>query len=110
MYNPVYFVTSKLNDFLLILDVAVLLSLGGGKIRTNIETNRLILRDLQKQDTKHLAKRINSLNVTKYLAVVPHPYGMSDAKNFVNKVTKDQTTIPRENYELGITKKIGCLA
>ena len=88
----------------------LLLPFGGGKIKVRIETKRLILRDLQLDDAPYLAKRIAPLNVSRYLAVVPHPYNLADAKDFLKNVIANQAKEPREGYELAVTMKNGCIA
>ncbi len=70
-----------------------------------IETERLVLRDLEDRDREVIPDLINDLEVTKYLAVVPHPYTRSDADWFVNKTQEDRKKVPRTNYELGIELK-----
>ena len=80
------------------------------RIRIEIETERLILRDLQMQDATAIAERIAPLNVSRYLAVVPHPYNLSDAEGFIRKIIKEQTNEPRAGIELAVTMKNGCIA
>jgi hypothetical protein len=73
------------------------------KIRTEIKTERLILRDLQTEDANFIAEQVASLNITKHLAVVPHPYGLLDAQSFVEKAISEQANDKRANYEFAIT-------
>ena len=81
------------------------------KIRIEIETERLILRDLQMQDAPALAERIAPLNVSQYLAVVPHPYNLPDAIGFIKANIKNQAKEPRADYELAVTmKNNSCIA
>ena len=80
------------------------------KIRIEIETERLILRDLQARDATFIAERIAPLKVSQFLAVVPHPYNLPDAKDFIKANIKDQAKEPREGFELAVTKKNGCIA
>lgn len=75
------------------------------KIIIEIETNRLILRDLQENDATYLAEQIAPLEVSRYLAVVPHPYKLSDAKDFIKMCLVEQSKKPRSGFELAITKK-----
>lgn len=46
------------------------------------ETPRLRLRLLEKSDLPRLTELIGDWDVTKWLAVVPHPYHLSDAEEF----------------------------
>ena len=68
-----------------------------------LKTKRLILRDLKEEDTSILAELINDLDISKFLALVPFPYSIDDAKWFVNKCISDQNQNPRTSYELAIT-------
>ena len=70
-----------------------------------LETKRLILRDLEKEDLKDLIKNINNLKVSRYTGLIPYPYKKKDAKWFINKCHEDGKKKPRENYELGIELK-----
>ncbi|MDD3084035.1 MAG: hypothetical protein PHP82_03360 [Candidatus ainarchaeum sp.] len=80
-------------------------------IGIELETNRLILRDLQKGDATYIAERIAPLNVSRYLAVVPHPYNLENAEEFINKVLEQQLLEKRKGYELAITMKpMSCVA
>jgi len=79
-----------------------------------LQTNRLILRDLEDKDIQALPELINDLEVSRYLALVPYPYNLSDAEWFVNHCKDESTKSPRENYELGIALKdtgelVGCV-
>jgi len=79
-------------------------------MRINLETKRLILRDLQLEDAPAIAARIAPLKVSRYLALVPHPYNLPDAETFLSRVVKQQANEPREDYELAVTMKNGCIA
>jgi len=57
-----------------------------------------------------IAERIAPLEVSRYLAVVPHPYNLTDANDFLNHVIKNQAKEPREQIELAVTLKSGCIA
>jgi len=48
-----------------------------------LETNRLILREWQLMDADALAEGLNNLEVSKWLAYVPHPYTKGDAESFI---------------------------
>lgn len=65
-------------------------------------TKRLMLRDLQKDDAPSLVKHLNNLNVSKYLAAVPYPYRMRDAKKFIVVRMKSEQKKPREEYFFAI--------
>jgi len=49
--------------------------------------------------------QINNLNVSRYLAVVPHPYKMEDAVSFVDGCIATQAMQPRDKYNLAIILK-----
>ena len=73
------------------------------KIR--LETNRLVLRELEEKDAKFLAIGLAPIKVTKYLALVPHPYALTDAEFFIQKTMKEQSSENRTGYPLAITLK-----
>ncbi|MCR4284994.1 MAG: GNAT family N-acetyltransferase [archaeon] len=53
-----------------------------------LETERLILRKARKGDWKDILEACKDLDLTRYLAVVPHPYTKKDAEWFVNDCLK----------------------
>jgi len=73
------------------------------KIR--LETNRLVLRELEEKDAKFLVKGLAPIEVTKYLVLVPHPYALTDAEWFINKTMSEQNAESRTGYPLAITLK-----
>ena len=56
-------------------------------------------------DTKSIAENINNLNVSKWLLVVPYPYSLKDAKDWVKNCNKDAKAKPRKEYTFGIELK-----
>ena len=64
-----------------------------------IETERLILRAWKDEDAKDLQEGLNNLEVSKWLAFVPYPYTLEDAKAFID-FTKNSN-----NYEFAIVLK-----
>ena len=70
-----------------------------------LETERLILRDLEETDLKNLVNEADNLEVSKYLALVPNPYDEKDGEWFINHCKEESKKEPRENYELAITLK-----
>ncbi len=59
-----------------------------------LATERLILRAPRREDAKAIATLINDRRIAENTARVPHPYQLSDAKEFiasVNKVAGDAT-------------------
>ena len=75
-----------------------------------LKTKRLVLRDLMLEDANAIAERIAPLQVSRYLAMVPHPYNLPDAEAFLTHVVEEQAKKPRAGYEIAITKKSGCNA
>ncbi len=49
-----------------------------------LETERLILRAYKIDDVDDLVEGLNNINVAKWLAQVPYPYTIGDAKEFIN--------------------------
>lgn len=68
-------------------------------------TSRLIIREFKPEDVIDLARNINNLNVSRYMAVIPYPYKLKDAKWWVNECSKKRTKKPRTHYDLGIELK-----
>lgn len=64
-----------------------------------IETERLILRQWTMDDLDDIVEGLNNLNVSKWLAAVPYPYTIEDAKEFVQK------TIENDLYNFAIVLK-----
>lgn len=50
-----------------------------------IETERLILRQYRIEDAQDVVEGLNNLNVSKWLAFVPYPYTLEDAKDYIQK-------------------------
>lgn len=70
-----------------------------------IETERVVLRDVKAGDDLALLKYINSLTISQFTALVPHPYTQADADWFISHCLEDQAKTPRTSYELAITLK-----
>ncbi|WP_181701558.1 GNAT family N-acetyltransferase [Chthonobacter albigriseus] len=51
-----------------------------------IPTRRLVLRPITAADVPALATHLADLEVTRWLARVPHPYGLTEARAFVDHV------------------------
>jgi len=68
-------------------------------------TDRLVLRDVKKSDAKDIIKNINNLKVSKWLLVVPYPYGKRDAKWWIDRCSKEQRKKNREKYNFVIEFK-----
>ena len=51
-------------------------------------TERLTLRPPARRDARVITKAINNLNVSRWLTMVPYPYGMTDAEWFINENAK----------------------
>ena len=67
-----------------------------------IVTERLILRPPTLKDAEDIAASANNLDVTRYLAVVPYPYSVKDARDFIRRRRKKANRNP---YNFGITLK-----
>jgi len=55
-----------------------------------IETDRLILSRPGRQDAERIAALCNDRTLAENTAVIPHPYTMADAKNWLDTVTAGQ--------------------
>ncbi len=70
-----------------------------------LKTKRLVLRELKESDAQDIADNANNVNVSKYLLIVPYPYSLKDAKDFIKHTASAAKKNPRTGYELGITLK-----
>ena len=64
-----------------------------------IETERLILRKWNMGDINDIVEGLNNINVSKWLAGVPYPYTVDQAKEFIRK------TIENDLYNFAIVLK-----
>lgn len=48
-----------------------------------IDGKRIMLRSWQDEDTDDLIEGLNNINVSKWLAAIPHPYTKQDAEGFI---------------------------
>jgi [ribosomal protein S5]-alanine N-acetyltransferase len=71
-----------------------------------LETKRLILRDWKKSDVGDLVGGLDNLDVSRWLAFVPHPYTEKDAKTWVEFCIKNaKAGSSRRSYEFAIELK-----
>lgn len=76
------------------------------KNRENVlETKRLLLRPPKISDWKDIVEGVKDLGVSKYLAVVPHPYTKKDALWFINDSLKKWRKKEKNNYRFFIELK-----
>jgi RimJ/RimL family protein N-acetyltransferase len=50
-----------------------------------IKSKRFILRPLKKGDAESIAKHANNKTVSKNTSTIPHPYGLSDAEDWIKE-------------------------
>lgn len=53
-----------------------------------LETERLTLRTPSLRDARVVAKVLNNFNISKWLTMVPFPYGITDAEWFISEAAK----------------------
>jgi RimJ/RimL family protein N-acetyltransferase len=71
-----------------------------------LETKRLILREWTKKDVNDLIEGLNNLNVSRWLAFVPHPYTKKDAEDWINCCINDaRKGEKRDSYRFAIELK-----
>lgn len=70
-----------------------------------IETKRLILRPPKRSDWKDVVEGSRDIQVSKMLAVVPHPYKKKDALRWINDVIKKWKKKKKEDYTFFIELK-----
>jgi len=51
-----------------------------------IKTKRLVLRRLDMADVADMTRLIGDFEVSRWLTVVPHPYGLADARQFIGHI------------------------
>ncbi len=71
-----------------------------------LETNRLVLRDWDLKDVDDLVEGLNNIEVSKWLAFVPHPYTIADAEKWIHYCSKNANNEKeRSSYHLAIELK-----
>src|SRR5262245_17670559 len=71
-----------------------------------LETARLILREWSPDDISDLIEGLNDLNVSMWLAFVPHPYTKKDAERWIQHcISIYQHAGERSDYEFAIVLK-----
>ncbi len=65
-----------------------------------LETERLILRDLQNSDADDIVEGLNDIEVSKWLSRAPYPYAKQDAEEYIKHAQEDKI-----NYRFGIILK-----
>jgi RimJ/RimL family protein N-acetyltransferase len=75
-----------------------------------IKTKRLILRPPRKEDWKDILEGAKDIEVTRMLAVVPHPYAKKDAQDYIFRTIKKLRKKKKDDYvffiELKYEKKV----
>ena len=79
-----------------------------------IKTKRLILRPATFNDAVDIARNANNLDVTRYMAHIPFPYSVKNAKDFIKLCHKKESQKPCTDLNFVIEmrspkKVIGCL-
>lgn len=67
-----------------------------------LTTRRLVLRPVNKDDLKDIVENVNNLHVSRYLAVVPFPYGKKDALSWINHSLKKRKEKIPSNFSFVI--------
>ncbi len=71
-----------------------------------LETNRLILRQWRESDISDLIEGLNNIEVSKWLAYIPHPYTRDHAAQWINFcVENDKAGDARTSYYFAIELK-----
>jgi len=73
-------------------------------MKVKIETERLILRDLENSDAAELAEQGNEKEINYFVWYIPHPFREQDAKKLIENRRKDYRK-KRSIYELAIILK-----
>ncbi len=76
-----------------------------------IETARLKLRPLKMADVEDMTRLIEDIEVSRWLTVVPHPYGLADARQFIGEIAVEWDLAIEINGAfagvVGITDQLG---
>ena len=70
-----------------------------------LKTKRLVLRQATMEDAKDLARNLNNLDISRWLLVVPYPYRLKDAKEFIQRQEDKAKKKKRESYQFSIELK-----
>jgi len=70
-----------------------------------LETNRLLLRNWQKNDVDDLVEGLNNYNVSKWLILVPFPYLKENAEGWIEYCIKNEMENYKNGYEFAIELK-----
>ena len=70
-----------------------------------LKTKRLILRPLRNSDAKSIAENVNNLDVSKWLVLLPYPYKLKDAKDWIKNTKKDWRKKKKTDFTFGIELK-----
>ncbi len=70
-----------------------------------LKNERLILRPLKNNDAESIVANINNLNISRWLLLVPHPYSLKNARDWIKLSQKNWQNKPVENYTFGIELK-----
>ena len=58
-----------------------------------LRTPRLTLRPLNEDDADAIVSGVGNYDVSKWLAVVPYPYGRTDALDFIHRLDREDRTV-----------------
>lgn len=58
-----------------------------------LRTPRLTLRPLREDDADAIVAGVGNYDVSKWLAVVPYPYGRADALDFIRRLEREDRTV-----------------
>ncbi|NJM31485.1 MAG: GNAT family N-acetyltransferase [Rhizobiales bacterium] len=65
-------------------------------------TDRLLLRPIVSADAPAFVKYLNNYEITKYTAVIPHPYGAADAEAFVRLAAEAAANGSRHDFAIAL--------
>lgn len=70
-----------------------------------LETKRLVLRQVRSKDLHDLVENINNIKVSQWLLAVPYPYSMKDAKLYLQHCKERWRLKEKNNYPFVIALK-----
>lgn len=70
-----------------------------------LETERLILREWNKNDSSDSVEGLNNIEVSRWLALLPHPYTKKDAKSWIKYCNENAKKVKGRTYHFAVYLK-----
>ena len=70
-----------------------------------LETERLVLRTPTMKDAKNIVELLDDRNISKFVASIPYPYGLKDARWFIKNSLEKSRKRKKSDYNFSIELK-----